>query len=391
MTQTASRQRAADHIAIVMHDFSTGGSERIAIRLANQWALCGRHVTILSGLADGPARALVAPDVAVRTTEPERPRSPLSRLALGRAFADLAAARRADLIFAPGNFHLPVIGAFSRRLGGERPAIVCKISNPLRQPGRGRAQQAIFDRVTRRLTRRVDGFVAMSAALRDDALAVLRRRDVRLIYEPILDNGGEQHVPRPPRGAGPPLILCAGRLEHQKHFALALRAFARLDPALGARLLILGEGCERAELEAEAKWLAVEDRVTFGGHVRDIRPALADASLFLMSSRYEGYPAVLLEALAAGLPIVTTDCTPAIEEIMIHPTFGRVAAQDADALARAIEAVLAAPGPDLEASAGLLARHRIEQAADHYLDLFDQIVAHRHADRPQPLAQPCLA
>jgi len=366
---------AVRHIAVILHDFSTGGSERIAIRLANRWAACGRRVTILSGVAAGPARALVAANVTVRIASPELSRGPVSRFILGGTFARMLASDMPDLIFSPGNFHLPVIGALARRLGLRRPAIVCKISNPLRQPGRGGASQWLFDRLVRRTTHEVDAFVAMSVALRDEAAAVLRRPGIVLIHEPILDGPAAQDLRFSHSRRQPPLIVCAGRLEPQKHFTLAIRAFARLDPAWHARLLILGEGYERAELEAEAKWLAVADRVAFGGHVADIRPALASARLFLMSSRYEGYPAVLIEALAAGLPIVTTDCTPALGEIMVHPSFGRVTPPDADALARAIEMVLDGALPDAQSTTDLLARHRIAEAADHYLALFDDVVA----------------
>jgi len=365
----------ARYIAVILHDFSTGGSERIAIRLANRWASSGRKVTILSGVAAGPARTLVAANVTVRIASPELPRNPVSRFALGDAFARMIASDMPDLIFSPGNFHIPMVAALARKLGRHRPAIVCKISNPLRQPGRSGARQWLFDRLTRRTTRAVDAFVAMSAALRDDAFAVLRRPEIALIYEPILDGPAAQDLRFGRSRRQPPLIVCAGRLEPQKHFTLAIRAFARIDPALGARLLILGEGYERTELEAEAKWLAVADRIEFGGHVADIRPALASARLFLMSSRYEGYPAVLIEALAAGLPIVTTGCTPALGEIMVHPSFGRVTPPDADALARAIEMVLDGPLPDAQATTDLLARHRIAEAADHYLALFDDVVA----------------
>jgi glycosyltransferase involved in cell wall biosynthesis len=366
-----------------MHDFSTGGSERIAIRLANQWARCGRRITILCGTLDGPARALVAPEIRVRSVQPEIRRNPLSRLLLARALAEPVIELNPDLIFAPGNFHIPVIGMLGRTLGSNRPALICKLSNPLRQPGRSSPAQWLFESLTRWHSRPVDALVVMAATLRDEAMAVLHHPQIRLIYEPNVDSYAPEALPAPCHPPGAPLILCAGRLVPQKNFALAIQALALLDRERNARLLILGEGAERAALEAEVERHGLAGRVVFTGHVADIRPALASAQLFLLSSRYEGYPAVLIEALAAGLPVVTTDCSPAIGEIMAHPSFGRVTAQDAPALASAIESVLREDLPQPGEVAALLDRHRLDRVAQSYLDLFDQTVAIRSrlADR----------
>ena len=362
----------AAHIAIVLHDFSTGGSERIAIRLANRWAAAGRRVTILSGVADGPARALVGPGVTVVALWPEVPRSLLSRITLGMAVADCLALLAPDVLFAPGNFHIPVIGAIARRLGEERPPIVCKLSNPLRR-GRPAAVQMLYEVVKRRLTRSIDGIVAMSAPLADEARSVLGDRLIRLIHEPNIEEAPPPAEPVETRRGT--TIVCAGRLVPQKNFELAIRAFARLDPALDARLLILGEGERRAALERLIARMGLGDRVRLAGHVADIRPTLATARLFLMSSRYEGYPAVLIEALVAGVPVVTTACSSSLGEILIDRSFGRIAADDPGSLAQAMTAMLANPSP-IDARP-LIERHGADHSAAGYLALFDELVQTR--------------
>jgi glycosyltransferase involved in cell wall biosynthesis len=364
----------ATHIAIVMHDFSNGGTERIAIRLANRWARTGRRVSILCGTAEGPARALVDPGVAVIAVWPEIRRSPLSRFALGRAFAECVGLLQPDLLFVPGNFHILVIATLAHMLGADRPAIICKLSNPLRRPGRAAPFQWLFEAIIRRMTGAVDGFVAMSAALADEARQVLRRPEVRLIHEPNIDESY-----RPPRGTGQRdgrTILCAGRLVPQKNFELAIQAFARIDPAFDARLLILGDGETRLRLEILVDRLGLNERVTFGGHVPDIRPALARASLFLLSSRYEGYPAVLVEALAAGVPAVATACSPAMAEIMLDPSFGQVVPADPARLTAAMEKLLLDPWRQVDATR-LIERHRVDTVGDRYLAFFDAAVQAR--------------
>ncbi|SDD18136.1 Glycosyltransferase involved in cell wall bisynthesis [Sphingomonas sp. YR710] len=364
----------AAHIVLVLHDFSTGGSERIAIRLANQWARSGRRVTILSGASDGPARALVAAEVTVQSVWPEIRRSILSRVILGTAMAENIRNLRPDIIFVPGNFHFLLLWALGRALGDECPAVVAKISNPIRFPFCPSIVAALLARVIRKGVAKIDSFIAMSAALRTEAEPVLERPDIKLIHEPNIDHLQEA---APDRIEGPPLILCAGRLVRQKNFLLALQAFARTDPASGAHLMILGEGDQRRRLEAAVDRLGLSGRVTLAGHVPAIRPYLRQARLFLLSSRYEGYPAVLIEALAERVPIVATDCSAALGEIIAHPSFGRIVPQNAAALGEAIDTMLDAPGPEADQVAMMLRRHQIDRVARQYLDLFDRTIATR--------------
>jgi glycosyltransferase involved in cell wall biosynthesis len=139
-------------------------------------------------------------------------------------------------------------------------------------------------------------------------------------------------------------ILTVGSLKPAKEHGLLLRAFARLDPSIGARLMILGEGPLRAELQGLAAALGIADRIVMPGFAVDPWPHYRSADLFVLSSSREGYPTVLLEALAAGLPVVTTDCGSGPREIVGQGKFGTlVPPDDADALAAAIEAALRRP------------------------------------------------
>ncbi len=381
---TATDAAQASRIVTVLHDFSGGGSERVAIRLANAWAARGRQVTILCGTEAGPARQLVAPEVAVLGLRPALPRGPLSRIRLGIAMAPHIRLIEPDLIFGPGNYHLPVLRALAGQLPAGGPWIACKLSNPLERTGRGRLAQRIFATGVRATTGAVDLIVAMSPVLRAEAQFILRRDDISCIAEPTL----EDERPCPPaagtarRDPAAPSILCIGRLVPQKRFTLALRAFALLPADTGARLTILGDGPERPRLIAEAARLGIANRISFAGHVGDVGRHLAEARLLLCSSLYEGYPAVMVEALAAGVPVVTTRCSPAVAEIMAHPSFGLVAADTPAALAEAMTAQLARPRPAAAAIATLTGHHRIGRVADTYLDLFDRAVSSGARGRP---------
>lgn len=369
------QSRAANDIVVVLHDLPLGGTERIAVRLSNRWAAAGRRVTLFCGAREGPLAAMVADGVEVVECMPAIPRGPGSRQRLGEALAAFVADRRPDLLFAPGNFHWPALPPIARLSAPAKPAIVAQVSTPLFRPGRGPLQQLGYNLGARVRLSGVDVAVSLSDPMTRDVDRVLGRRITRCIPLPAL----EDEAPPLTRAEGR-LIVAAGRLVREKGFDLALRAFARLrDPE--ARLAIVGEGPRRGELEALARRLGVADRVEMPGYVPDIRPWLDRARCFLLSSWYEGYAAVVVEALAAGRPVVATDCTPAANDLIRRsPAYGAVAPiGDARRLTAALRRVLGAPAPDPQALADAVAGYRIQPIAEAYLQLFDEVVDRRLA------------
>lgn len=366
---------AARNIVVLMHDFYEGGVERIAITLANAWHALGRDVTILCGCEEGRFRARVAPGVHVATVEPLIPQGRLSRIRLG--FASVRALRtlRPDVVFAPGNFHLPVIGIAARARYAHRPAFVCKLSNRLHRPTRSRLRQAVFSATTRIWAARLDGIAAMSPALREEARTLLRDCHVESMWEPCITWDTLVSLPR---GEEPPIprILVVGRLVPEKNVSLALQAFAVFRRRRQATLQIVGDGPLRPRLEQECRTLGIADDVQFTGHVDDTRRYFASASVLLSTSRYEGYPAVIVEALAAGIPVVATDSSPALPEMLSDPTFGIAARAAPDALADALGSALSCR-PAAAALDDLIARHRSGHSAQAYLDWLDWLCAEK--------------
>ncbi len=367
------------HIAIIVHDFSTGGSERIAIRLANAWVQQGRRVSIFCGTEQGAARTLVDEGVSVFQAIPETVRTPLSRVRLSWRFANLVRQHQPDVVFSPGNFHLIMLALMARMRFEQRPVFLSKISNPIRRDGFRQRVEGLADWLIARVAQPVDCLIAMSSALGDEARAVFAPAKIVEIDEPVLTDeaGPPQRFSKSKRQK---VILCIGRLSPQKDFMTALQTFALLRPTHGVRLRILGEGPLRGQLEAEVARLGIGDRVEMPGYSSDISGQLAQADLLLMTSKYEGYPAVLVEAIAAGLPIVTTNCTLAIQEIISSPVIGQVVeSRSPRALADAVEAQLMHPRPDPEFVALATKRHRIGPSSRAYLALFDRLAAARVA------------
>ena len=167
----------------------------------------------------------------------------------------------------------------------------------------------------------------------------------------------------------PPVILGAGRLMQQKDFPTLLRAFARVRQQRRVRLIILGEGPLRADLETLARTLGVAADVALPGLVDNPSAYMARAAVFALSSAWEGLPGVVVEALAVGCPVVSTDCPSGPAEILAGGTYGRlVPVGDSPALAAALSATLDAPPPR-----DLLQRRAqafsIDRVMDRYLEV----------------------
>jgi glycosyltransferase involved in cell wall biosynthesis len=166
-----------------------------------------------------------------------------------------------------------------------------------------------------------------------------------------------------------PVILGVGRLSAQKDFGTLLRAFALVRASRPVRLVILGEGACRKELEDLADELGVAADVQMPGFVDNPLAFMGKASLFALSSRFEGLPTVLIEAMACGTPVVATDCPSGPREILEGGALGGLAPiGDAEALASVIERSLDDPVP----AERLLAKAEeftVDRAVDRYLTL----------------------
>ncbi|WP_088889149.1 glycosyltransferase [Leptolyngbya ohadii] len=171
----------------------------------------------------------------------------------------------------------------------------------------------------------------------------------------------------------PPVFLAAGRLIELKDFSTLIKAFARLRQEKQARLLILGEGELRTELENLAKDLGVAEDVSLPGFVDNPYAYMGRAVAFVLSSRSEGLPNVLIEAMACGCPVISTDCLSGPREILAAGTYGiLVPVGDEIALSEAMRRTLEEP----PVSENFLMQRAIdlgsfEKATDQYLELID--------------------
>jgi glycosyltransferase involved in cell wall biosynthesis len=170
-------------------------------------------------------------------------------------------------------------------------------------------------------------------------------------------------------------LLAIGRLERQKDFTLAIDTLAAVRRQRPATLAILGEGRQRALLERRIATLGLGDCVQLAGHVSPVTPWLRDHDLLLMTSLFEGVPAVVGEALCQGLPFIATDCSPWLTALSrSEPSLGTVAPdRTPGALAQALIARSSQPYPAAEVIERAVGAHRIGRAALDYLALFDRL------------------
>ena len=232
-----------------------------------------------------------------------------------------------------------------------------------------------YPKIARRFYPKSDAIVAVSNGVAKDLANVINLPFDRIttIYNPVitpeLKNLSMEYACDWLSPGAPPVILAVGRLEPAKDFPTLLRAFARVSRMVKARLIILGEGKQRVKLLNQAQDLGISDNLSMPGFVNNPFSYMAKASVFVLSSALEGLPTVLIEALACGCPVVSTNCPSGPAEILENGRFGTlVPVGDDAALAEAIFHCIKNP-PDKNILMARGQEFSIEHATEEYIAL----------------------
>ncbi|WP_205747065.1 glycosyltransferase [Deinococcus sp. KSM4-11] len=336
-------------IALYLPTLTPGGAERVMINLARGFVERGHAVDFVLAKAEGVYLDEVPPQV--RLIDLNSPARLQTMRSLPRLVSYLRR-ERPDALLGAMN-HANIVALAARRVAGVPTRVVVSIHNNISsEKARGaNTRDKLLPWLCARSYPAAQGIVAVSGGVADDFSAAtgMARDQIEVVYNPVITPEltalAAQPVGHPFFAPGqPPVILGAGRLEYQKNFPSLLRAFAQLRRERPARLVILGEGSEAASLAALALELGVEDDVWLPGHVKNPFAYMAKSAVFVLSSRYEGLPTVLIEALAVGTVVVSTDCPHGPAEIIAQTGSGRLVPLDDDAaLAHGILAALNEP------------------------------------------------
>ncbi len=323
-----------------------GGAERVMVNLASGFANQDIKVDLVLAKAEGPYILQVPANVRVIDLKASRVFASLPGLV-----CYLRQERPNALLSALD--HANVIALLAKKLARVPTQMIVSVhSNPSKVTANA---QSLRDKLmpywTRLFYPQADAVVAVSNGVAKDLIRVtgLPKEKIKVIYNsvitPKLFEKANEHLNHPWFVQNePPVILSAGRLTIAKDFPTLIRAFALVRKQYPARLMILGEGEERPKLEELIRKLGIQKDVSLPGFVENPYKYMKRAAVFALSSQWEGLPTVLIEALAVGIPVISTDCESGPREILENGRFGKlVTVGDEKGLAKALISSLKEP------------------------------------------------
>ena len=326
-------------IALFLPTLSGGGAERVMVSLANGFVDRGFTVDLVLVKAEGPYLPLVNDKVTIVNLNCSRVLTSLPGL-----IRYLKTAKPHAILSTLD--HANIVAIIAHILTRRAQKIVVRVA--ICWSGLMRHENRILSTVIQVLAkyfyRATYQVIAVSEGVAKDLIKShhIPPNKVKIIYNPAITpellSKTQEPLNHPWFATGePPVILSVARLTLQKDFTTLIRAFAHLNQQYSARLLILGEGEERTRLESLVKSLGLEQQVSLPGFVDNPFAYMKQAAVFVLSSCFEGMPNALLQAMACGTPVVSTDCPSGPREILEGGKWGKlVPVGNIEAMAEAI-------------------------------------------------------
>jgi glycosyltransferase involved in cell wall biosynthesis len=366
-TTAASRAR----LALFLPTLDDGGAEHVMLQLGVSFMARGHDVDLVVGIPGGPIVSKVPPQLRLVDLGAAR-----SAAALPALVRYLRRERPAALLSTLE--HSNVLAVWAAWLARARTRVVLREATVV-QPRH--KLKGVGPHVLRALMRRFYGaanaVVAVSASVAQsliDGLG-LPPQKVRTIYNPIITDNLAERAAEPVDDpwftpGAPPVVLAVGRLAPEKDYATLMRAFAKLRAQRPARLVILGEGKERGALQALAGELSIAADVRLPGFEQNPLRYMRRASVFALSSVFEGLPGALIQAMACGCRVISTDCPGGSREVLEDGALGPlVPVGDAGALAHGMTGLLAAADSGPARMHYMLDRFSERATIDDYLSV----------------------
>ncbi len=364
-------------IALFIGNMEVGGAERMMLHLAQGFSGRGLTVDLILVRATGPNLRDVPPNVRIVDLNCSH-----SRFSIWKLIRYLRQERPRAMLSALDTLNVIAILAkwLSRTDTRLAISLTCFISLVYNRSNADVFTRSIYARITffalRILYRFADRIVAISSGVADDCaeLAHLPRSRIEVFYVPVITPELYERAREPInhtwfQPGSPPVIIAVGRLAKAKDYPTLIKAFSILLKRKAARLLIFGEGECRRELEQLVTDLGLENEVSLPGYIENQYAFISRASVLALSSSWEGLSNVLVEALACGTSVVSTDCLSGPREILDGGKWGKlVPVGDVSAFALALEETLAS-GVTGSPPAERLERFALDAVVDKYCRL----------------------
>lgn len=339
----ASGTDMMETIAFFLPTLDIGGAERVTVNLVNELSRRGYDVDVLLSRTDGGLVSSVEDDVSI-VNICSRFSTPWPELYVTRHLRDYLNRNKPDTLvsaLALSN----VIASSATKLSNSTVDLILTVHAPPGQQSQVKYRISHF--VGQYTYRFADEIVAVSHGVRDDLLSEMgiSKENIRVIYNPIVDDEltrlSQEEVGHEWFNDTVPVIISVGSLRRHKGQQTLLDAVHRLSLEREVRLVLIGDGSYRNHLERMVDDMGIDSIVDFLGEENNPYKYMASSSVLASSSRYEGFGNVLVEALACGCPVVSTDCPYGPSEILENGKYGRlVPVSDADSMAEALDSTL---------------------------------------------------
>jgi glycosyltransferase involved in cell wall biosynthesis len=382
MGKSSSPTYTPARVSIILHQFGWGGVERVAAILANGFAERGLETELLICAEGGPGeaelRGILGEKVALR----------FFREACGSRSTDLFKGfiemgkylrhSKPNVVLSAGN-NISLFSLFLTRLFCSRQTrLFIKTTNPVLRPHDNHLKRFFRRSCYAIIFRFCDGVLTLSDAESAHLCKIYKclRNKIVTVCNPYVTELNRHKAPGVCARIEnrPKLLMAVGRMHHQKRFDVLLQAFARAREKIDCRLVILGDGEDRSALKTLSIKLGIAHLIEMPGYVSNVHMLLSRSDLLVLSSDYEGLPAVVLEALAQNCPVVSTDSFLGARELLGAATRCDVTpTRDPEALAAAIVNSLSQKC----STSGLFrlaSRYEIEPAIDSHISAMNQLL-----------------
>jgi glycosyltransferase involved in cell wall biosynthesis len=364
-------------MAIFLPGMYEGGAERVMLHLAEELATRGIDVDLVLVRAEGPNFSLIPKNIRIIDLGVSH--------SLFSLFPLIEYINNEKPVALLSGLFTNIVAVLAGILTGRKTRIVICEHNTLSVQAYNNRSDWRFKLIpwlSRLVYPFADQIVAVSEGVKRDLTQVthIPDRKIQVIYNPVITpeliRMGQEAPDHPWFQPGKsPVILAMGRLVAVKEFDTLIEVFSRVRKIIAAKLMILGEGPERDNLERQVRALGMQEDVQLPGFIENPYPLLSHSNLFILCSRHEGLPGALIEAMAFRVPLISTDCPSGPAEILEGGKHGRlIRVGDKEELADAIIDGLKGEIPSPSRNAW--ERFGSNQVVDQYMEvLFPSMVS----------------